>query len=116
MLNKDGSPKKCTATEMAMRANSDKSKTQVTRKGLQDLANAPLNYATLLQRTVVAHLMSKGWSYRESHKKVGRSKAIDLPALFGLDEDPDCQEFADLIFNPSKGIEHYAQMQLAVGP
>jgi hypothetical protein len=118
VLNKDGATKKYSATEMAMRANPDKSKKQVTRNGLQALANAPLNYATLLQRLAVAHNMSKGTGYREAHKKVAESGAIDVVKLFGLDDldDPDCQEFADLMFNPSKGIEHYAQIQLAVGP
>jgi hypothetical protein len=112
-LRKDGSQKTYTAVEMAQLATG-KSKQQINRKGLMEMANEPVFHAQLLQRSAMTYRMSAlNQDYLTAAKEVGASKGIDMMALCGLDKtDPDStRKLARLSFDKVTGIEHFGKQK-----
>lgn len=114
MFRKDGkTPVTYTAGEMAQEATG-KSKSQIYKKGLTEMANEPVNHALLLQRSAMTWRMSAfGQDYLTAAKEVGASGGIDLMALCGLDKhNPDSRrQLALLSFDPVTGIDHFGKQQ-----
>ena len=107
---KDGTPKTMTAIDMALLANPGKTKKSIYSKGVCAIANEPIHHAMELQRSAVTFKMQNGASYMDAHKQVGQSNGINMGALFGLEDDPDCvKKIADICFNPAKGIEFFGE-------
>ena len=114
LFRKDGkTPINYTAVEMAQEATG-KSKKQIYRKGLTEMANEPVFHAQLLQRSAMTYRMSaQNQDYLTAAKEVGASKGIDMMALCGLDKaDPDSRtKLARLSFDRLTGIEHFGEQQ-----
>ena len=107
---KGGTPKTMTAIDMALLANPGKTKKSIYSRGVTSFANEPIHHAMELQRSAVTFKMQNGASYMDAHKQVGQSNGINMGALFGLEDDPDCvKKIADICFNPAKGIEFFGE-------